>query len=241
MMRIIHCRYSHRLVPTIPRIYPSLARSYASSTAQHPHYRLAFSCAHCTHVSIHHVSHQGYHHGSVLITCPDCRHKHVISDHLHLLTRQRRLLHKADDTAEENGTHPHSVADVVRQFGRLVKIGSLGGDGNLELWAEAGEVGDDGGRGISGADVGGRTARNGGSGVVAIEGGGGASQLAMDEDLMGRAGDAEGFVEEEEEAEQENEEEQEKKQEEDEEEAEEEEEEDDDDDEEDDEEEEDDE
>lgn len=47
-----------------------------------PTYQLTFTCKPCKHRSSHEMSRQGYHHGTVLITCPDCKNRHVISDHL---------------------------------------------------------------------------------------------------------------------------------------------------------------
>ena len=47
-----------------------------------PAYELTFTCKPCKHRSTHTVSKQGYHKGTVLITCPECSNRHVISDHL---------------------------------------------------------------------------------------------------------------------------------------------------------------
>lgn len=47
-----------------------------------PSYHLVFTCKPCGFRSKHQVSKQGYHSGTVLITCPDCKNRHVISDHL---------------------------------------------------------------------------------------------------------------------------------------------------------------
>lgn len=47
-----------------------------------PSYELTFTCVPCSTRSSHKITKQGYHFGSVLITCPDCRNRHVISDHL---------------------------------------------------------------------------------------------------------------------------------------------------------------
>jgi protein import protein ZIM17 len=45
-------------------------------------YEMTFTCTPCSYRSSHRISKQGYHFGSVLITCPECRNRHVISDHL---------------------------------------------------------------------------------------------------------------------------------------------------------------
>ena len=47
-----------------------------------PAYEITFTCKPCKHRSTHTISKHGYHKGSVLITCPECSNRHVISDHL---------------------------------------------------------------------------------------------------------------------------------------------------------------
>ena len=47
-----------------------------------PAYELTFTCKPCKHRSTHRISKQGYHKGTVLITCPECSNRHLISDHL---------------------------------------------------------------------------------------------------------------------------------------------------------------
>ncbi|EFZ00371.1 DNL zinc finger domain protein [Metarhizium robertsii] len=83
------------------------------------YYQLSFTCVPCGHRSHHNVSKQGYHTGSVLITCPSCRNRHVISDHLNIF-----------------GERKVTVEDLMRERGRLVKRGSLGEDGDIEFWPE---------------------------------------------------------------------------------------------------------
>ncbi|KAL6855831.1 DNL zinc finger domain-containing protein [Trichoderma novae-zelandiae] len=82
-------------------------------------YQLSFTCQPCGHRSHHNVSKQAYHHGSTLITCPSCRNRHVISDHLNIF-----------------GDRKITVEDLMREKGQLVKRGSLGEDGDIEFWPE---------------------------------------------------------------------------------------------------------
>ncbi|KAK2600263.1 hypothetical protein QQS21_004982 [Conoideocrella luteorostrata] len=83
------------------------------------YYQLSFTCVPCGHRSHHNVSKQGYHTGSTLITCPSCRNRHVISDHLNIF-----------------GDRKITVEDLMREKGRLVKRGSLGEDGDIEFWPD---------------------------------------------------------------------------------------------------------
>jgi protein import protein ZIM17 len=53
---------------------------------QVPAYEMTFTCNTCTTRSSHRVSKQGYHHGTVLITCPACKNRHLMSDHLKVPT-----------------------------------------------------------------------------------------------------------------------------------------------------------
>ncbi|KAK7425676.1 hypothetical protein QQZ08_007894 [Neonectria magnoliae] len=83
------------------------------------YYQLSFTCIPCGHRSHHNVSRQGYHKGSTLITCPSCRNRHVISDHLDIF-----------------GDRKFTIEDLMREKGQLVKRGSLGEDGDIEFWPE---------------------------------------------------------------------------------------------------------
>lgn len=52
--------------------------------APKPEYEMTFTCTPCGTRSTHRISKQGYQYGSVLITCPECRNRHIISDHLNV-------------------------------------------------------------------------------------------------------------------------------------------------------------
>ncbi|OTB06603.1 hypothetical protein M426DRAFT_45517, partial [Hypoxylon sp. CI-4A] len=84
-----------------------------------PHYELTFTCVPCGGRSSHTISKQGYHKGSVLITCPSCRNRHVISDHLNIF-----------------GDRKITVEDLMREKGQLVKRGTLGEAGDVEFWED---------------------------------------------------------------------------------------------------------
>ncbi|KAF2195170.1 zf-DNL-domain-containing protein [Zopfia rhizophila CBS 207.26] len=82
-----------------------------------PAYEMTFTCKKCSTRSSHRVSKQGYHHGTVLITCPGCKNRHLISDHLKIFSDKRV-----------------TIEDLMREKGQLVKRGSLSTEGDVELW-----------------------------------------------------------------------------------------------------------
>ncbi|OHF03571.1 DNL zinc finger [Colletotrichum orchidophilum] len=112
-----------RFAHTVPK--PKAVREAEAKTPAQmrmetsPHYQLDFTCVPCDTRSRHKVSKQGYHHGSVLITCPSCRNRHIISDHLGIF-----------------GDRKVTVEDLMREKGRLVKRGTLGEDGDIEFYPD---------------------------------------------------------------------------------------------------------
>ncbi|OCL06579.1 zf-DNL-domain-containing protein [Glonium stellatum] len=84
---------------------------------QVPAYEMTFTCKKCQTRSSHRVSKQGYYHGTVLITCPGCKNRHLISDHLKIFSDK-----------------PVTIEDLMREKGQLVKRGSLSTEGDVEFW-----------------------------------------------------------------------------------------------------------
>lgn len=60
--------------------------STAKIKTQRPSYQIHFTCKPCGFRSAHEISKHGYHSGSILVTCPSCKNRHVISDHLKVST-----------------------------------------------------------------------------------------------------------------------------------------------------------
>ncbi|KAH8179930.1 DNL zinc finger domain-containing protein [Sarocladium implicatum] len=118
-----------RLAHSIPRPTPNPANYTPSEdpetessrpAARGPaYYQLSFTCVPCGHRSHHNISKQGYHTGSTLITCPSCRNRHIISDHLKIF-----------------GDKKQTIEDIMKEKGQLVKRGSLGEDGDIEFWPD---------------------------------------------------------------------------------------------------------
>ncbi|PVH99032.1 zf-DNL-domain-containing protein [Periconia macrospinosa] len=127
-------RFCHHLPRTSTPTRPSLilssprcqTRSSTTTTTapdsrlerdQVPAYELTFTCKVCTTRSSHRVSKQGYHHGTVLISCPGCKNRHLISDHMKIFS-------------DKNIT----IEDIMREKGDLVKRGTLAAEGDVEFW-----------------------------------------------------------------------------------------------------------
>ncbi len=58
----------------------------------------------------------------MLITCPECKNRHVISDHLKIFS----------DLS-------FTIEDLMRDKGMLVKRGSIDGNGDVEFWDDNGK------------------------------------------------------------------------------------------------------
>jgi hypothetical protein len=88
---------------------------------QVPSYELTFTCNVCKTRSSHRLSKQGYHHGTILISCPDCKNRHLISDHLKV-----GLAH---------GSPVSSKADYPR-FSQTSRLQSKTSCGKRAIWSK---------------------------------------------------------------------------------------------------------
>ncbi|EFW21924.1 hypothetical protein D8B26_002030 [Coccidioides posadasii str. Silveira] len=86
--------------------------------AEEPSYLITFTCKPCSHRSGHRISKHGYHKGTVLIMCPNCRNRHVISDHLNIFMDTKSTLE-----------------DILAKQGQSLRKVTLG-EGDMELWPE---------------------------------------------------------------------------------------------------------
>ena len=93
------------------------AEEIAARKAQEPAYELTFTCKKCSERSTHRVTKQAYHHGTCLITCPGCKNRHLISDHLKIFS-------------DKNIT----LEDIMKEKGQLLRKGRLGTDGDIEFY-----------------------------------------------------------------------------------------------------------
>ncbi|KAI1913273.1 hypothetical protein LOZ53_006346 [Ophidiomyces ophidiicola] len=86
--------------------------------AEEPAYLITFTCKPCSHRSGHRISKHGYHKGTVLITCPNCKNRHIISDHLNIFMDTKSTLE-----------------DILAKKGQSLKKVTLG-EGDTELWPQ---------------------------------------------------------------------------------------------------------
>ncbi|EFQ96840.1 DNL zinc finger domain-containing protein [Nannizzia gypsea CBS 118893] len=84
---------------------------------QEPAYLIYFTCKPCSHRSAHRISKHGYHKGTILITCPSCSNRHVISDHLKIFSDA-----------------PVTLEDLLAQKGMKITKGTMEGD--MEWWGK---------------------------------------------------------------------------------------------------------
>ncbi|CAO2654321.1 Nn.00g110540.m01.CDS01 [Neocucurbitaria sp. VM-36] len=102
---------------------------------QVPSYELTFTCNVCKTRSSHRLSKQGYHHGTVLISCPDCKNRHLISDHLKVRLNLGQNKHLATaNPGQIFSDKSVTIEDLMREKGNLVKKGSLSAEGDVEFW-----------------------------------------------------------------------------------------------------------
>lgn len=94
-------------------------------------YRITFTCKPCGHRSEHRMSKQGYHRGTVLIQCPGCQSRHVMSDHLGVFFDKKTTL---EDLLKEKGqalTHGHTDGNL--EFWDDGSVKSFNSDGNNQI------------------------------------------------------------------------------------------------------------
>ncbi|RMY57917.1 hypothetical protein D0863_12452 [Hortaea werneckii] len=98
---------------------PQDPEEIAARKAQEPAYEMTFTCRACLERSSHRITKQAYHFGTTLITCPGCKNRHLISDHLKIFS-------------DKNIT----LEDILKEKGRYLKKGRLGEDGDIEFFDE---------------------------------------------------------------------------------------------------------
>ncbi|KAE8373083.1 DNL zinc finger-domain-containing protein [Aspergillus bertholletiae] len=94
---------------------------------QEPAYQITFTCKPCGERSSHRMSKQGYHRGTVVIRCPSCKNRHIISDHLNIFYDKKTTLE-----------------DILAEQGDKLKRGYVEGD--MEFWDDGSATPKEGGK-----------------------------------------------------------------------------------------------
>lgn len=86
------------------------------------------------------ITKHGYHRGTILIKCPSCSNRHVISDHLRIFMDEKSTL---EDILKR-------TAGTDRDLSKLLRKGKLGmrqgetigreGDEDIEFWDDGSET-----------------------------------------------------------------------------------------------------
>lgn len=108
-------------------------------------YAMIFTCKKCSDRSAHKVSKQGYHEGTVLITCPGCKSRHLISDHLKVSDKTWFInIARANACGKIFSDTRVTLEDILANKGHELKKLAINEDGDLEFWEKpeaAGEAG----------------------------------------------------------------------------------------------------
>ncbi|KAK5206218.1 hypothetical protein LTR96_009507 [Exophiala xenobiotica] len=105
-----------------------------------PSYHLSFTCKPCLHRSRHRITKQGYHYGTVLVTCPSCKARHVIADHLKVFLDQKKTL---EDILREKLEEGQDLTKLLKKGTLGIRPGSLvgnEGEEDLEFWEDGAET-----------------------------------------------------------------------------------------------------
>ncbi|WPH00573.1 zf-DNL-domain-containing protein [Acrodontium crateriforme] len=89
----------------------------AARKAEEPAYEMTFTCRQCLERTSHRITKQAYHFGTTLVTCPGCKNRHLISDHLKIFSDKSI-----------------TIEDIMKEKGQLLKKGRLGADGDIEFY-----------------------------------------------------------------------------------------------------------
>jgi mitochondrial protein import protein ZIM17 len=106
----------------------------------HPAYQLTFTCTPCRTRSTHRVTKQGYHHGTTLITCPGCKARHLISDHLKIFSDDPITL---EDILKKKLSNGKPLADLLKKGKLGMRQGAIianEGDEDIEFWEDGSET-----------------------------------------------------------------------------------------------------
>ncbi|KAF1984312.1 zf-DNL-domain-containing protein [Aulographum hederae CBS 113979] len=95
-----------------------------------PAYQMTFTCKKCDTRSSHRVTKQGYHKGTVLISCPGCKARHLMADHLKIFSDKSITI---EDIMKSKG-------EVITKGTKVVGDVEFWEDGTVKSTQEVGET-----------------------------------------------------------------------------------------------------
>jgi protein import protein ZIM17 len=95
-----------------------LNKPLAEGREEVPSYAMVFTCKTCSERSAHKISKQAYHNGTVLVTCPGCKNRHLMADHLKIFSDERVTLE-----------------DILAKKGDLLQRATVNSTGDVEFLA----------------------------------------------------------------------------------------------------------
>ena len=138
---------SHKPQPSVSFIRKRYESSLAIAGDQseppkdtQPAYQLTFTCKPCSTRSSHRVSKQGYHHGTTLITCPSCKARHLISDHLKIFNDEPITL---EDILSKTLPDGKPLTDLLKKGKLGMRQGAMianESDEDIEFWEDGSET-----------------------------------------------------------------------------------------------------
>ncbi|XBW38486.1 hypothetical protein QEN19_004076 [Hanseniaspora menglaensis] len=100
---------------------------------------LVFTCKKCDHRSSHQISKHGYYKGSVLCECPQCKNRHLISDHMKIFQDDVQNLTLEDIMRKEGVEISYDINaikdnEIPEELKKTVKKlqNSIGGNGSSQ-------------------------------------------------------------------------------------------------------------
>jgi hypothetical protein len=102
-----------------------------------PSYQMIFTCKKCDERSAHTISKQGYHHGTVLVTCPGCKNRHLVSDHLKVLRPDHAIRDLLLTICQIFSDTSVTIEDILREKGDKLNKLAINKGGDFEFWDEA--------------------------------------------------------------------------------------------------------
>lgn len=130
----IRCRWNSSLA------IPDSEATQQTERPREPSYQISFTCKPCNERSSHIITKHGYHKGTVLVKCPSCENRHVISDHLKIFMDRASTLEDILQRAAGEGSDISKLLKKGKLGMRQGEIVGQEGDEDIEFWEDGTET-----------------------------------------------------------------------------------------------------